>query len=99
VQQGGGCQPDDYGATSNAQQFPYLCSWSIFPSRSVTGRTGIDPGRDKFPMSEGAAYDRLNHLGPSGGMDNVVYADDPGQNDPVITARGLSERQDRRVAL
>jgi hypothetical protein len=38
----------------------------------------------KFPMSEGAAYDRLNNLGPSGGMDYVIYADDPGDSDAMI---------------
>jgi hypothetical protein len=38
----------------------------------------------KFPMSEGAAYDRLNNLAPSGGMDYVIFADDPGENDGMI---------------
>lgn len=37
-----------------------------------------------FPMSEGEARDRVNHLGPSGGMDYIVYADDPGDSDAVI---------------
>jgi hypothetical protein len=44
----------------------------------------------KFPMSEGAAYDRLKNLAPSGGMDYVIYADDPGENDGLIgPARGF----------
>ncbi|OBA92425.1 hypothetical protein A5662_21210 [Mycobacteriaceae bacterium 1482268.1] len=38
----------------------------------------------KLPMSEGDAYDRLAHLGPGGGMDYIVYADDPGDNDQPI---------------
>ena len=37
-----------------------------------------------FPMSEGDAHDRVNHLGPGGGMDYIDYADDPGENDPMI---------------
>jgi hypothetical protein len=37
-----------------------------------------------FPMSEGDARERVDHLGPSGGMDYIVYADDPGENDGVI---------------
>ncbi|OBK75262.1 hypothetical protein [Mycobacterium sp. 1274761.0] len=38
----------------------------------------------KLPMSEGDAYDRLAHLAPGGGMDYIVYADDPGDNDNPI---------------
>ena len=36
-------------------------------------------------MSEGAAYDRLNNLAPGGGMDYVIFADDPGE---TIVASG-----------
>jgi hypothetical protein len=44
----------------------------------------------KLPMSEGDAYDRLNHLGPGGGMDYIIYADDPGENDnPIGSPRGF----------
>lgn len=39
-----------------------------------------------FPMSENDARDRVNHLGPSGGMDYIVYADDPGDSDSTIGA-------------
>lgn len=38
----------------------------------------------KFPMSEGAAYDRLDNLAPGGGMDYIVFADDPGDADARI---------------
>lgn len=37
-----------------------------------------------FPMSEGDSLDRVDHMTPGGGMDYIVYADDPGQNDPMI---------------
>jgi hypothetical protein len=37
-----------------------------------------------FPMSEGDSHDRVNHMTPGGGMDYIVYADDPGQNDGMI---------------
>lgn len=53
-------------------------------------RSASNPGnavlsvRGVFPMSEGAAYDLLDHLGPGGGVDFVVYADDPGENDARI---------------
>ncbi|MDA2894540.1 hypothetical protein PDG61_26770 [Mycolicibacterium sp. BiH015] len=40
--------------------------------------------RGLFPMSEGAAYDRLNHIAAGGGMDYVIYADDPGEGDAMI---------------
>ncbi len=40
--------------------------------------------RGLFPMSEGSAYDRLNHMSPGGGMDFVIYADDPGEGDTMI---------------
>jgi hypothetical protein len=62
------------------------------PGVSLT-LNGLDPAnpanwllriQGKFPMSEGAAYDRINHLGPGGGMDYIVYADDPGENDAMI---------------
>jgi hypothetical protein len=63
------------------------------PSPGVTLGVTIDPAnpanyvvrvQGKFPMSEGDAYDRLDHLGPGGGMDYTVYADDPGENDGPI---------------
>jgi hypothetical protein len=37
-----------------------------------------------FPMSEGDAHDRVSHMTPSGGMDYIIYADDPGENDAMI---------------
>jgi hypothetical protein len=46
--------------------------------------------RGTFPMSEGAAYDRLNNLAPSGGMDYRIHADDPGENDGLIRALGFA---------
>jgi hypothetical protein len=38
----------------------------------------------KFPMSEGSAYERLKTMAPSGGMDYIVHADDPGDSDGRI---------------
>ncbi|MGE0219700.1 hypothetical protein [Mycolicibacterium sp.] len=44
----------------------------------------------KFPMSEGAAYDRIDNMGPGGGMDYIVYGDDPGSDDaPVGSPHGF----------
>ena len=43
----------------------------------------------KFPMSEGDAYDRLNHLSAGGGIEYTIYADDPGENDSIITSPGF----------
>lgn len=40
--------------------------------------------RGVLPMAEGAARDRLNNLAAGGGMDYLVYADDPGENDVRI---------------
>ncbi|WP_102144851.1 hypothetical protein [Mycobacterium hubeiense] len=37
-----------------------------------------------FPMSEGSAHDRINNLGSSGGIDYLVFADDPGEDDGRI---------------
>ncbi|BBY79093.1 hypothetical protein H7I53_16965 [Mycolicibacterium pulveris] len=37
-----------------------------------------------FPMSEGSARDRIDNLGSSGGMDYIVFADDPGEPDSRI---------------
>jgi hypothetical protein len=48
------------------------------PARSILRIQG------KFPMPESAARDTLNHLAPGGGMDYVVYADDPGDSDGRI---------------
>jgi hypothetical protein len=36
--------------------------------------------RGAFPMTEDQARDRLNELGPGGGMDYVIHADDPGDD-------------------
>lgn len=38
----------------------------------------------ELPMSEGAAHDRLNNLSGGGGMDYIVFADDPGDTDNPI---------------
>ena len=35
-------------------------------------------------MSEGDANDKVDHMTPSGGMDYIFYADDPGENDAMI---------------
>jgi hypothetical protein len=43
----------------------------------------------KFPMTEDSAYERLRNLGPGGGIEYTVHADDPGENDPVITSPGF----------
>lgn len=62
-------------------------------SPGVTLAIGDDPAnpanyvlmvRGTFPMSEGDARDRLSHLAGGGGVDYVVYADDPGENDGLI---------------
>ncbi|OAN40106.1 hypothetical protein [Mycolicibacterium iranicum] len=62
-------------------------------SPGTTLGVAADPGnsanyivtiRGLFPMSEGAAYDRLNHIAAGGGMDYVIYADDPGEGDSMI---------------
>ena len=37
-----------------------------------------------FPVSEGDAHDRVNNMTPGGGMDYIIYADDPGENDGMI---------------
>lgn len=63
------------------------------PSPGVTLGIADDPAnsanylltiRGLFPMSEGAAYDRLTNLAGGGGMDYIVYADDPGGDDGRI---------------
>jgi hypothetical protein len=68
------------------------------PSPGVTLTIADDPAnpanyllrvQGKFPMPEGAAYDRLNNMAPSGGMDYRIYADDPGENDGLIKALGF----------
>lgn len=49
--------------------------------------------RGTFPMSEGAAYDVLDHMGPGGGMDYTIYGDDPGEGDgPIGNPHGFIGR-------
>lgn len=80
-------------ATLGLGTVPGVASAAPTASPGVTLRITDDPANPanyvlriegKFPMSEGAAYDRLNNLGPSGGMDYIVYADDPGEGDSMI---------------
>ena len=40
----------------------------------------------KFPMSEGEAYERLRNLGSPVAIEYTLCADDPGENDQIITS-------------
>lgn len=70
-------------ASAAPQQSPgvHLSRVAVDPSNPANYVLKIE---GTFPMSEGDAHDRVNHLGPGGGMDYIVYADDPGENDPMI---------------
>jgi hypothetical protein len=70
-------------ASAAPQQSPgvHLSKVAVDPANSANYVLKIE---GTFPMSEGDAYDRVNHLGPGGGMDYIIYADDPGENDAMI---------------
>lgn len=75
-------------ASAAPQQSPGVSLTKVFvdPDNSSNYILRVE---GKFPMSEGAAYDRLRNMSPGGGIEYTVYADDPGEGDQIITSPGF----------